>query len=142
MWELLSIGISTPVLQVARRTVCRACALLHGAGKIWIQTHFNHPREITPASARAVRNLVNAGMPVSNHAVLLKGVNDSVDTMRQLVRGLLRIQVRPYCLFHCDPVTGAGHFRTLVWKGLRGHVSVWRCRLTWSTACTAPAKFR
>ena len=68
-------------------------------------------------------------MPVSNHAVLLKGVNDSVATMRQLVRGLLRIKVRPYYLFHCDPVTGAGHFRTSVWKGLeimeglRGHVS-------------------
>ena len=68
-------------------------------------------------------------MPVNNHAVLLKGVNDSVATMRQLVRGLLRIKVRPYYLFHCDPVTGAGHFRTSVWKGLeiieglRGHVS-------------------
>ena len=68
-------------------------------------------------------------MPVSNHAVLLKGVNDSVATMRELVRGLLRIKVRPYYLFHCDPVTGAGHFRTSVWKGmeiiegLRGHVS-------------------
>jgi lysine 2,3-aminomutase len=68
-------------------------------------------------------------MPVSNHAVLLRGVNDSVATMRSLVRGLLRIKVRPYYLFHCDPVTGAGHFRTSVWKGLeiieglRGHVS-------------------
>ena len=68
-------------------------------------------------------------MPVSNHAVLLKGVNDSVATMRTLMRGLLRIKVRPYYLFHCDPVIGAGHFRTSVWKGLeiieglRGHVS-------------------
>ena len=68
-------------------------------------------------------------MPVNNHSVLLKGVNDSVETMRELVRGLLRIKVRPYYLFHCDPVTGAGHFRTSVWKGieiiegLRGHVS-------------------
>jgi lysine 2,3-aminomutase len=103
--------------------------MLKQAGKIWIQTHFNHPREITPASAEACRNLTNAGMPVSNHAVLLKGVNDSVVTMRALVRGLLRIKVRPYYLFHCDPVTGAGHFRTSVWKGLeiieglRGHVS-------------------
>jgi lysine 2,3-aminomutase len=68
-------------------------------------------------------------MPINNHAVLLKGVNDDLATMRQLLRGLLRIKVRPYYLFHCDPVTGAGHFRTSVWKGLeimeglRGHMS-------------------
>ena len=98
-------------------------------GKIWIQTHFNHPVEITPETERACRNLVNAGMPVNNHSVLMKGVNDSVPIMRDLIRGLLRIKVRPYYLFHCDPVTGAGHFRTSIWKGmeiiegLRGHVS-------------------
>ncbi|MGE0610158.1 MAG: hypothetical protein AB7O62_23905, partial [Pirellulales bacterium] len=67
--------------------------------------------------------------PVNNHTVLLKGVNDSVPTMRDLMRGLLKIKARPYYLFHCDPVVGAGHFRTTVWKGLeimeglRGHVS-------------------
>ncbi|HTU18237.1 MAG TPA: hypothetical protein VMG10_09290, partial [Gemmataceae bacterium] len=70
-----------------------------------------------------------AGMPVNNHAVLLKGVNDSLATMRSLMRALLRIKVRPYYIFHCDPVIGAGHFRTSVWKGmeimegLRGHLS-------------------
>jgi lysine 2,3-aminomutase len=68
-------------------------------------------------------------MPVNNHSVLLKGVNDDLETMRQLMRALLRIKVRPYYLFHCDPVIGAGHFRTSVWKGLeiieglRGHMS-------------------
>ena len=68
-------------------------------------------------------------MPVNNHTVLLKGVNDSLETMRNLMRALLRIKVRPYYLFHCDPVIGAGHFRTSVWKGLeimeglRGHMS-------------------
>ena len=68
-------------------------------------------------------------MPVNNHSVLLKGVNDDLDTMRQLLRALLRIKVRPYYLFHCDPVIGAGHFRTSIWKGmeimegLRGHMS-------------------
>ena len=68
-------------------------------------------------------------MPVNNHTVLLKGVNDDLETMRQLMRALLRIKVRPYYLFHCDPVIGAGHFRTSVWKGLeimeglRGHMS-------------------
>jgi lysine 2,3-aminomutase len=68
-------------------------------------------------------------MPVNNHAVLLKGVNDSLAVQRELCRALLRVKVRPYYLFHCDPVTGAGHFRTPVWKGieivegLRGHIS-------------------
>ena len=57
-------------------------------------------------------------MPINNHSVLLRGVNDDLGTMRSLLRGLLRIKVRPYYLFHCDPVTGAGHFRTSVWKGL------------------------
>ena len=69
--------------------------------------------------------------------------------MRSLVRGLLRIKVRPYYLFHCDPVTGAGHFRTSVWKGLeiieglRGpRLRAWPCRPMWSTARTGPARFR
>ncbi len=127
--DVIRIGTRIPVTLPQRLFDGELIDLLAGAQKIWIQTHFNHPREITPEAARACRNLVNAGMPVSNHAVLLKGVNDSVATMRSLVRGLLRIKVRPYYLFHCDPVTGAGHFRTSVWKGLeimeglRGHVS-------------------
>src|SRR6185436_1408028 len=88
-----------------------------------------HPREITPEAARVCGALLRAGMPVNNHTVLLKGVNDSLATMRELLRGLLRIKVRPYYIFHCDPVIGAGHFRTSVWKGmelvegLRGHTS-------------------
>lgn len=127
--DVIRLGTRVPVTLPQRLFDLELIEMLKQAGKIWIQTHFNHPREITPATAAACRNLVNAGMPVSNHAVLLKGVNDSVATMRQLVRGLLRIKVRPYYLFHCDPVTGAGHFRTSVWKGLeiieglRGHVS-------------------
>jgi lysine 2,3-aminomutase len=96
---------------------------------VWIQTHFNHPREVTPEAARVCQALLRAGMPVNNHTVLLKGVNDDLETMRDLIRALLRIKVRPYYLFHCDPVIGAGHFRTSVWKGLeimeglRGHLS-------------------
>jgi lysine 2,3-aminomutase len=99
------------------------------AGKVWIQTHFNHPREVTPEAVHVCHKLLQAGCPLNNHTVLLKGVNDSVETMRSLCRALLRAKVRPYYLFHCDPVTGAGHFRTSVWKGLeiieglRGHIS-------------------
>jgi lysine 2,3-aminomutase len=127
--DVIRIGTRVPVTLPQRLFDPDLVDLLRRAGKIWIQTHFNHPREITPEAERACRALVNAGMPVSNHAVLLKGVNDSVPVMRDLVRGLLRIKVRPYYLFHCDPVVGAGHFRTSVWKGLeiieglRGHVS-------------------
>ena len=96
---------------------------------MYIQTHFNHPRELTPEAARVCKALLRAGMPINNHAVLLKGVNDNLETIRDLLRGLLRMKVRPYYLFHCDPVIGAGHFRTSVWKGLeimeglRGHMS-------------------
>lgn len=127
--DVIRIGTRYPVTLPQRLFDRSLIQMLEESGKIWIQTHFNHPREITPEATKAVRNLVNAGMPVSNHAVLLKGVNDSVSVMRELVRGLLRIKARPYYLFHCDPVTGAGHFRTSVWKGLeiieglRGHVS-------------------
>jgi lysine 2,3-aminomutase len=99
------------------------------SAKLWIQTHFNHAREVTPEAARAARLLRALGLPMNNHAVLLKGVNDSLAAQRDLCRALLRIKVRPYYLFHCDPVTGAGQFRTSVWKGieiiegLRGHMS-------------------
>lgn len=126
---VIRLGTRVPVTLPQRLFDPELVELLRRAEKIWIQTHFNHPREITPESTRAIRTLVNNGMPVNNHTVLLKGVNDSVPTMRSLMRGLLKIKARPYYLFHCDPVVGAGHFRTTVWKGLeimeglRGHVS-------------------
>jgi lysine 2,3-aminomutase len=127
--DVIRIGTRVPVTLPQRLYDRRLIKLLASAGKVWIQTHFNHPREITPEAAKVCNDLLKAGMPVNNHTVLLKGVNDSLETMRQLMRGLLRIKVRPYYLFHCDPVIGAGHFRTSVWKGLeimeglRGHMS-------------------
>jgi lysine 2,3-aminomutase len=127
--DVIRVGTRVPVTLPQRLFDTELIDLLASAGKVWIQTHFNHPTEITPEATLACRKLTNAGMPVNNHSVLMKGVNDSVATMRELVRGLLRIKVRPYYVFHCDPVTGAGHFRTSVWRGieiiegLRGHVS-------------------
>jgi lysine 2,3-aminomutase len=127
--DVIRIGTRVPVTMPQRLFDQGLIDLLASAEKVWIQTHFNHPREITPAAARVCKALLRAGMPVNNHTVLLKGVNDSLETMRTLMRGLLRIKVRPYYLFHCDPVIGAGHFRTSVWKGLeimeglRGHMS-------------------
>jgi lysine 2,3-aminomutase len=127
--DVIRIGTRVPVTLPQKLYDRELVNLLASAEKVWIQTHFNHPREITPEAARVCKALLRAGMPVNNHTVLLKGVNDSLETMRRLMRGLLRIKVRPYYLFHCDPVIGAGHFRTSVWKGLeimeglRGHMS-------------------
>ena len=127
--DVIRIGTRVPVTLPQKLYDQSLIDLLASAEKVWIQTHFNHPREITPEAARVCKTLLQAGMPVNNHTVLLKGVNDDLETMRALMRGLLRIKVRPYYLFHCDPVIGAGHFRTSVWKGLeiieglRGHMS-------------------
>lgn len=127
--DVIRIGTRVPVTLPQKLYDRQLIDLLASAEKVWIQTHFNHPREVTPEAARVCKALLRAGMPVNNHSVLLKGVNDSLETMRELMRALLRIKVRPYYLFHCDPVIGAGHFRTSVWKGLeimeglRGHMS-------------------
>lgn len=127
--DVIRIGTRVPVTLPQRLYDAELIELLAQAEKVYVQTHFNHPREITPEATRACRALIRAGVPVNNHSVLLKGVNDDLATMRELLRGLLRIKVRPYYLFHCDPVVGAGHFRTSVWKGLeiieglRGHLS-------------------
>ena len=127
--DVVRIGTRVPVTLPQRLYDRNLIDLLSKAGKVWVQTHFNHPREVTPEAKRVCNALLRAGIPVNNHTVLLKGVNDSLETMRELFRSLLRIKVRPYYLFHCDPVIGAGHFRTSVWKGieimegLRGHMS-------------------
>lgn len=127
--DVIRIGTRVPVTLPQRLDDDELVDLLAASGKIWIQTHFNHPVEVTPEATRACDRLRMGGMPINNHAVLLRGVNDSLATQRALCRALLRIKVRPYYLFHCDPVTGAGHFRTPVWKGieiiegLRGHIS-------------------
>jgi len=127
--DVIRIGTRVPVTLPQRCFDPALIEMLASAEKVWIQTHFNHPREITPEAAKACKLLLRAGMPVNNHSVLLKGVNDDLETMRSLMRALLRIKVRPYYIFHCDPVIGAGHFRTSIWKGLeiieglRGHMS-------------------
>ena len=106
--DVIRIGTRVPVTLPQRLYDSELIDLLASAEKVYIQTHFNHPREITPEAARVCKSLLRAGMPINNHSVLLKGVNDDLGTMRALLRGLLRIKVRPYYLFHCDPVTGAG----------------------------------
>jgi lysine 2,3-aminomutase len=96
---------------------------------LWIMTHFNHPKELTPEASRACATLVDHGLPVMNQSVLLRGVNDSRDTLVRLFRGLVKRRVRPYYLLQCDPVRGTGHLRTPLKRGLelmgqiQGHLS-------------------
>jgi lysine 2,3-aminomutase len=127
--DVVRIGTRVPTTLPQKLYDPELLDILESAEKVWIQTHFNHPREITPEVAKVCKSLLNRGMPLNNHSVLMKGINDDLATMRKLVRALLRVKIRPYYLFHCDPVIGAGHFRTSIWKGLeimeglRGHMS-------------------
>jgi lysine 2,3-aminomutase len=126
--EIIRFGSRVPVF-LPQRIDDELCSLLEKYHPIWINTHFNHPNEITPESARACDRLLRAGIPVNNQAVLLRGVNDCPYTMRDLVQGLMKIRVRPYYLYLCDQVMGAEHFRTSIGEGieiiefLRGHTS-------------------
>jgi lysine 2,3-aminomutase len=85
---------------------------------VWVSTHFNHPRELTPEAASACARLVDAGVPVNNQTVLLAGVNDNAGVLSDLFRGLVRMRVRPYYLFQCDLVSGVEHFRTPLARGI------------------------
>ena len=126
--EIIRFGSRVPVF-LPQRIDAELTSLLEKYHPIWINTHFNHPNEITPESAAACDRLLRAGIPVNNQAVLLRGVNDCPYTMRDLVQGLMKIRVRPYYLYLCDQVMGAEHFRTSIGEGieimefLRGHTS-------------------
>jgi lysine 2,3-aminomutase len=126
--EVIRIGTRTPVV-MPQRITRELTAMLGKYHPIWVNTHFNHPRELTPEAAEACKQLVNAGIPLGNQTVLLRGVNDNPQTMEELCRGLIRIRVRPYYLFQCDLVRGIEHFRTPISRGieimeyLRGRLS-------------------
>jgi lysine 2,3-aminomutase len=126
--EIIRIGSRYPVV-LPQRIDDELCAMLSEYGPIWLNTHFNHFKEITPESTAACDKLVRSGVPVNNQSVLLKGVNDSVGVMKKLCQGLLKIKVRPYYLYQCDEVQGTEHLRTPVdtglkiIEGMRGHTS-------------------
>ncbi|MFN0243946.1 MAG: KamA family radical SAM protein [Planctomycetota bacterium] len=130
--EIIRIGSRVPVSLPQRMLGAEGdelCEMLQKYHPLWINVHFNHPRELTPDAAAACDKLSRAGIPLNNQAVLLKGVNDDVETMRRLCTGLMKMRVRPYYLYQCDPIRGGEHFRTPVSKGieiiegLRGHTS-------------------
>lgn len=123
--EILRIGSRIPVVMPMRITK-ELCLILKRYRPLWFNTHFNHPNEITTESARACQMLLEAGIPVSNQSVLLKGVNDSAPVMKKLLYSLQKISVRPYYLFHCDPVKGCMHFRTEPQAGVTMMEKIWK----------------
>lgn len=126
--EIVRIGTKAPVV-LPHRITPELTKMLRRYHPLWMSIHFTHPDEITPEVTRACGALADAGIPLGSQTVLLKGVNDDAETMKRLVHGLMRIRVRPYDPFQCDPITGSAHFRTPVSKGLeiierlRGHTS-------------------
>ncbi len=126
--EIVRIGSRAPCT-LPQRITPELCKMLAKYHPMWLNTHFNHPREITPESKRAVEMLVDHGIPVGNQSVLLKGINDCPTIMKKLVQELVKIRCRPYYFYQCDLSRGIEHFRTSVAKGieiaeaLRGHTS-------------------
>jgi len=126
--EILRIGTKVPVVMPQRITT-QLTYTLKRFHPLWISIHVNHPDEITPEMSQACLRLVNTGIPLGSQTVLLNKINDDVDTMKRLVQGLLKIRVKPYYLYQCDPIPGSSHFRTSVntglniIKGLRGHTT-------------------
>ena len=124
--EVVRIGTRVPVV-LPMKVDDDMAQMLRQHRPLWINTQFNHAREITRESAQACDRLQSAGIPISNQSVLLRGVNDSLQSMTALCHALQRIMVRPYYLYQCDPVVGVEHFRTNVMKGMqiiegmRGH---------------------
>jgi lysine 2,3-aminomutase len=114
--EIIRIGSRYPVLLPFRITD-EFCAMLARYHPVWLNTHFNHPNEISPEAEAACSRLLSHGIPVGNQTVLLKGVNDDRDTLMKLFRRLVAMRVRPYYLYHCDNVEGVGHFQTTIDEG-------------------------
>jgi KamA family protein len=115
--EFIRIGTKVPVV-LPQRITHRLCNMLKKYSPLWISIHFTHPQELSPETSLACGRLADAGIPLGSQTVLLKDVNDNVETMTCLVHGLLKIRVRPYYLYQCDPILGSAHFRTPVEKGL------------------------
>lgn len=126
--DIIRIGTRAPVVMPMRITD-RLVQMLRKYHPIWVNTHFNHPNELTPEAAEACARIVDAGIPMGNQSVLLRGVNDSPQVIEQLCRGLIRMRVKPYYLFQCDLINGTAHFCTPLSRGieimeyLRGRLS-------------------
>jgi len=126
--EVIRIGTKFPCVLPSRITD-NLCGMLRKYHPLYLNTHFNHPKEITPESTRACEMLADAGIPLGNQSVLMKDINDCAKIMKRLVHGLVKIRVKPYYYYQCDLAEGTRHFRTSVAKGieiyesLRGHTT-------------------
>jgi lysine 2,3-aminomutase len=115
--EIIRIGSRVPVV-LPQRITGNLVRLLRRFHPLYINTHFNHPDEITPTSAKACARLADAGIPLGNQTVLMRGINDDPEVMKRLMQKLLSIRVRPYYIYQADLVQGTEHFRTTVEEGL------------------------
>jgi lysine 2,3-aminomutase len=115
--DLIRIGSRMPV-KLPQRITPELCEVLSKHHPIWFNTHFNHPNELTPEAGAAIDRLLRAGVPVGNQTVLLKGINDSVETMRELCQGLVRMRIRPYYLYQAQLIGGTAHLRTPIEVGM------------------------
>jgi lysine 2,3-aminomutase len=126
--EMIRIGTKAPMV-LPQRITPELVAMLKKHHPLWISIHCTHPEELTSEASQACTMLADAGIPLGSQTVLLAGINDSVATMRCLMHGLVKIRVKPYYLYQCDPITGSAHFRTPVskglemYQGLRGHTT-------------------
>jgi lysine 2,3-aminomutase len=126
--EFIRLGTKMPAV-LPQRITPQLCRMLRKHHPLWMSVHFLHPAECTVEAFQACSRLADSGIPLGSQTVLLKGVNDSVETMKDLVHRLLVMRVRPYYLYQCDPISGSAQFRTSVEKGLeiieglRGHTT-------------------
>jgi len=126
--EFVRLGTKVPAV-LPMRVTRSLIKVLRKHHPLWMSIHFTHPTELSPEVTEAVTRLADAGVPLGSQTVLLRGINDSVDTLKTLYHGLLMRRVRPYYLYQCDPITGSSHFRTSIDKGLeimrglRGHTT-------------------
>lgn len=115
--EVIRIGTRMPV-KLPYRITPALCEVLEQHHPLWVNTHFNHPKELTPEAGQAVDRLLRAGVPVGNQTVLLRGINDDAATLKALCEGLVRLRVRPYYLYQAQLIGGTAHLRTSIERGL------------------------
>jgi len=115
--EIIRIGTKVPVV-LPQRITLTLTRMLKRYHPLWMSIHFTHPDELTTEVGEACGRLADTGIPLGSQTVLLKGINDSVETMKRLMQGLMKIRVKPYYIYQCDPIAGSSHFRTSVSRGL------------------------
>jgi lysine 2,3-aminomutase len=131
--EVIRIGTRAPVT-IPQRVTPKLVEMLRQYHPLWINTHFNHPKELTPEAKAACARIVDAGIPLGNQTVLLRRVNSSVQVMKELMHNLVMARVRPYYIYQCDLESGLEHFRTSVETG----IEIMEALRGWTTGFAVP----